>query len=426
MRNFNVDDLFQACLTGPQLEFVRRLWMLPEDRNEDHVKQIADETGVLPAEAKEAIDRVVQKLNKNVTEIRSLADGVESLGRIRESFKHIKQLTISECLRLAEKDMPVLVKKAYPRKFEVPGGYGAPRRFAVAAMYAMWDLSEFRQELVDQYPVLKGGEQTAKNHHAAKVCASVIEKGVPTYFVSKTIMSALMNTDLPKDFSLHEMPWPMEAMILCLPEGTIVTDKGDFSVIAVSKCQDREYDTSWMHWGEMNDAIRHDQPTHQGPDSACILAISDAGHLIQWECPIGASSIWDASVTKVMNSDLSTMHFSEDFQGSESQDVPKAVFQIILAMLACPDMIEAGVILRIERMRKDKLEPALWKPNFFGRGYRKYDAVIGDPGDNPQKRRIHWRRGHFRHQRVGKGLTSVRIIWIEPVLIGKSELSQTS
>jgi hypothetical protein len=417
VRNINVDDVFQTHLKGPQLDFVRKIWMDEEIAKEAQIKKAVEETGLSEEQARGALQVVVKALEKNVEDLHSLKDGCDKLIDLRETFRSIKQMTISECLRNAERDMPVLYKMAYHRKFEVPGGYGAPRRFAVAAMYSMWDLSEFKKEVVDIYPVLNPEPDKKKNHHAGKVCASVIEKGVPTYFVSRSIMQALMDTDLPKDFDLEEMPWPMEAMLLCLPEGSIVTEKGDFSVIAVSRCSDREYFTGWMNWGEMQRQIETEKPRHEGSDAACIMAISDKGHLIQWECPIEKVSIWDASVTKTIDSDLSTMVFTEGVQGTEVQDIPRAVFQIILAMLACPEMVEEGVLIREEKIRKGKPESALWRPNFFGRGYRKYEAVIGDPGDSSRRTRMHWRRGHFRHQRFGRGLAEVRVLWIKPVLI---------
>lgn len=149
----------------------------------------------------------------------------------------------------------------------------------------MNDYCEFNEETRARYSVLQDSTKAHEkcNLHAAKVACALIEKTVPTYFVSRGLMTALMNTDLPRDFSVEEMPWPLDSMLFCLPEGTIVTEKGDFSVIAVCKCTERIYPSEWMDWGEMDHRIVKKEVSHNGPDSACILAISDRGRVIQRE-----------------------------------------------------------------------------------------------------------------------------------------------
>ncbi len=122
--------------------------------------------------------------------------------------------------------------------------------------------------------------------------------------------------------------------------------------------------------------------------------------------------------------DISEFKVLETVQPEERfvlDTLPKIAFQLILAMLACPEMIEGGVVVRMPSNKKGKIRHELWSPNFFGKAYRKYDMVLGD-SDEAQFRRPHWRRGHFKHQRHGKGNLSIRVIWVKPVLVNKGKL----
>lgn len=99
--------------------------------------------------------------------------------------------------------------------------------------------------------------------------------------------------------------------------------------------------------------------------------------------------------------------------------VAATVLKTVLALSVRPELIEQASLLRSEKMRRGVIErDALWSPIIIGRAYR----ILSDSqhGEGFAKR-MHWRRGHFRHQRYGLGNSSVKMIWIEPVLVNAPE-----
>jgi hypothetical protein len=362
-------------------------------------------------EAKKAIEDEVRQLEVRRRGIDNMADMMDTMQKIRSQGP-------KEAMDTIEQRFPQLFTAAHPRRFEMPSGFANPKRFTLLAFWAMWEASELKDR----------GTVNNLNAHAVKVVSSIIEKQVPTYFVSQRIMQALINTDLPKDFSLHEMPWPMESMLFVIPEGTLVSEKGDITLVAIARCTARTYPNDWMKWGDAEDIVVKYSATHEGPDTACILAMTDDGSFFQWEAPIDAKTINDAASVKLMRGDLSSLGArmissaaDPEHEQFTTTDLPRATFQIILAMLACPEMIEAGVIVRHPSKKKGKMKCAIWAPNFFGKAYRRYDQIVGDGGE-PGQKRTHWRRGHFRHQRFGEGRRGIKVIWIQPMLINKDRM----
>lgn len=367
------------------------------------------------------------ELKKRVAEIEAVLDGkkgalvgLDNIVDVRNSLGEIQSLGPKAAVDQIEAKLPALFASCYPRRFEIPGGFANPKRLAAVAFWAMWEASELKE-------VQSAGQ--SMNGHCVKVISALIEKRVPTYFVSRAIMHALINTDLPKDFSLHDMPWPLDSMLFVVPDGTLVSEHGDVTLLALVKCTEREYSCAWMNWGSAHEEFNIYPAKHIGPDTACVLAMTDSGHTFQWECPIDATTIHDAAQVQMMSGELARLGkesvsetITPDQEQFASRDLPRAAFQFILAMLACPEMIEAGVIVRHASKKKGKTRSEIWSPNFFGKAYRRYEAVLGE-SDTPQHRRVHWRRGHFRHQRFGAGNKGIRVIWIQPMLIGKDQLS---
>lgn len=368
---------------------------------------------------REVLLRRVYELEAQVDMHRVKLIGLDTVISVRDSLSEIHTLGPKGAVDLIEARLPALFASCYPRRFEIPGGFANPKRLAVVAFWAMWEGSE-----LNGHPSVRPA-----NTHCVKTVSALIEKQVPTYFVSRTIMHALINTDLPKDFALADMPWPLDAMLFVVPEGTLVSEHGDITLLAIAKCTAREYSCAWMNWGTAQSEITIQSATHSGPDAACILATTDSGHVFQWECQIDATSIHDAAKVSLMSGELSrigTGSVAESANPEQEQfasnDLPRAAFQFILAMLACPEMIEAGVIVRHASKKKGKARSEIWSPNFFGKAYRRYEAILGE-SDTPQHKRVHWRRGHFRHQRFGAGNTGIRVIWIQPMLIGKDRIA---
>lgn len=59
----------------------------------------------------------------------------------------------------------------------------------------------------------------------------------------------------------------------------------------------------------------------------------------------------------------------------------------------------------------------------FGPPSGNEDGNRSDRGEESASRSPHWRRGHFRHQRVGKGRTDMKLIFIRPVLVNRKHFA---
>jgi hypothetical protein len=95
-----------------------------------------------------------------------------------------------------------------PRRISPPGGYHTPKVVA-ATMSAFFGNVGIEQAL--GIPML----QTEITAHA--ILYEVIRHRVPIYYVADAFIRAVAATELPKDFTLHDLHWPMPGLVLGLP-----------------------------------------------------------------------------------------------------------------------------------------------------------------------------------------------------------------
>lgn len=396
-----------------------------------------DRHGISYEEGRKALQKYIQEITEEGKRLQADADGLElrliairQLKSLGETIRTMKSKTWREVTDFMETNFPTMYNGFYPRRFEIPAGYTSPKRLCAPALHAIWALSKYTSL---EGAFVKSADTATQDspsaRHAFKICAELSRLSVPTYFVSRACMSALINTDLPKDFQLQELPWPMDAMVFVLPDGILKSPEGDITLISVVRCQrGASFSMPWLRWDapSLDERITTETLNQGDQDTVAILGLTETCRLYHWECPLDTTSIHDAQQVKAFG----------HFVGGEKQQVTtteeeqftthslsETAFQVILAMLAAPEMIEAGVLVREEKHKKGKTQSALWRPNFFGRAYRRYDEIVGSGGEAQGQRRVHWRRGHFRHQRFGPGNASIRVLWIKPTLIGKDKMA---
>ena len=95
-----------------------------------------------------------------------------------------------------------------PRRISPPGGYHSPKVVA-ATMSAFFSNVAIEQGL--GIPLL----QTEITAHA--ILYEVIRYQVPIYYVADALVRAVAATELPKDFTLHDLHWPMPGLVLGFP-----------------------------------------------------------------------------------------------------------------------------------------------------------------------------------------------------------------
>jgi len=207
------------------------------------------ELGLTKGEALDIMKRRVKALDG----ARAIAEKhLAELRRIELMFTQMHQLRTSgsmrRCLDLVEPAFPAMYARAYPRAYQMPHGYASPKRLAIIAMLAAWGCSNWKDTPWND-TAKNRGLPNAGQEHLFRVSSELIDLLVPTYFVSRSIMHELINTDLPRDFSLSDMPWPMEAMLFVLPDGQLTSPAGSITFLALVKCPARKiYGGEWVEW----------------------------------------------------------------------------------------------------------------------------------------------------------------------------------
>ncbi len=126
--------------------------------------------------------------------------------------------------RLLHEEYPEIFGLVYPRAISGPNSHPSARlvaeELAIPAMLAM--------------PGHEEGFDTVTQYGYATV-VGLVAAGMPTYFASRPLLEALLETDPPEDTALAEMPWPHDAALFVLPWDFLVSPDGDCPYLAVAR-----------------------------------------------------------------------------------------------------------------------------------------------------------------------------------------------
>jgi hypothetical protein len=321
----------------------------------------------------------------------------------------------------AWKEYPKLRKAIEPRVVIPPHGYPHPKWFAV-----------------NLYAQLVAGMKlpTLSQAGAGSVMLTLklIELSVPTYFVAEQFAQAVAATRPPDDLPLGGLKWPMDAMLFVLPQGFAKAHFGwDIKYLVVGKTDRGFYPKQ----------IKSRLPVVEFDWERELVQIENADdRFTDWftvECdrdkmPIDFTSSYSMDKVfvdttkfgKYSDSTSKVVEEEPELYGkapTEAEEIALAqkmnafVVSLLMAMVARPELVETGGMIRKRSEKKGRVKPELWHPNVVGRSYR----IIRKPGTEAQgthaSPRMHWRMGHMRHQRFGLGLSQTKVIWIEPVIV---------
>lgn len=285
-------------------------------------------------------------------------------------------MNVSEAVRVAQTRIPTAWNAVQCRTYKGADGFGDYR-----IPYLDWarNLQQCRNEQLGSqnehwgFAGIQEADQIIYSElHTLPIFDLHKEHDFPFFFVSRSMVDALYETELK-----HEVDW--QDMRLPFPAFTIVFPIGSFFGL------------------ECLSVGRHFDPIDTGKTVLEFKAYHSDGfadwHCMQW--PFNPSAWID-----------------KNYHWSEFENLaPKFVFNLLYAMAARPEYIETGK--RIGTHRKNKSE--IWTPNIIGRKYAVKRS--GESSGDHASPRMHWRRGHFRHQPYGPNLTETKVIWIEPMLV---------
>lgn len=308
---------------------------------------------------------------------------------------------------------PEFVKRARPRKYEVPHGYTNPAATAgafAASLVAM----EQTQGTIKVQDVGAHAFAYWLYHKAIE------ETQMAVHFVSGAILEAAARTKLPTGRRIEELKWPLPVMTFMLPKDETKKLFG----------RQIEFVTCGVLQPDWRPAKGVDV---MGVKDRVIRFQSDAPQFMAyWQAPeddeVTASYYVHSPVSKHLE-DLTSGNvtiekpkielypFDEALEGEVSANLTRTIFSLLLIMAARPAYVEPGQCLRKASSKHGKERPELWSPNYIGKSYaiKRESVSLGGTHASP---RMHIRAGHTRSQRSGKGLTEINDIWIEPTLVG--------
>lgn len=290
-----------------------------------------------------------------------------------------------------------------PRKLVPPGGYHSPRCIA-AGLDAILRTNELKTD----------GERVPTEVTAQAICYEVINHRAPVYFVANDFVRAVAATELPPDFSLNDLHWPMPAMVVGFPVRFM-----------------REYlgtETCYVY------AADFDQGDHSCPylPAAAVIVMPKAKVAFWWYACVNGrlesfvSAYWrDDRVDQIVQRYTYTDYTGADALKAKADKercdlLSSLMLKLLVVLNTRPNLVEPATRLRAVGIRKGKSRTELWSPNVIGRQYQMLRDRTALTGTHSSPR-LHWRRGHLRNQPHGQGRLLRKLIWLEPILVGFQE-----
>ena len=289
------------------------------------------------------------------------------------------------------------------RKLAPPGGYHTPKCVA-AGLDCILRINESKTD----------SERLPTEITAQAIVYRIINHRVPVYYVAEEFIRAVAATDLPHDFTLADLHWPMPAMVFGFP----VRFMGEYVGRETCYVCATEFDA-----GDHSCRFLPSTP---------VITMPKAKVAFSWyACVDGrlesfVSSFWredhvDEIVEKYGYTDYTGAEAPKVQEDKECCDrLSVLMFKLLVVLNTRPNLVEPATCLRRACSRKGRRRSELWSPTIIGASYRASREDAAPTGTHASPR-LHWRRGHLRHQPYGQGRTLRKLIWIEPMLIGIQE-----
>ncbi|MCL4180227.1 MAG: hypothetical protein KJ072_21100 [Verrucomicrobia bacterium] len=290
-----------------------------------------------------------------------------------------------------------------PRRFQAPAGYHSTKCVA-AGLFLLLGQGRIKDQL--------GLPQVPTEINAHGIAYQVIRHRAAVFFVREDFARAVAATDLPHDFTLDDLHWPLPGMVVGFPPRFMQEyvgrdtcyvyaancDAGDYQVPALAGCPTVTVPRSkvgwqWYSWRE--------------------------GNLESFVTSYFRGDRVDEAITNYGYTDYTGIKDTEGIEADRiaTDRVSTLMLKLLVVLNTRPSLVEYGQCERPQRLRHGRVKQReLWSPNLIGWHYRPVD--MSPASGTHASPRIHWRRGHVRNQPHGPGRIRRKLIWIEPQLIG--------
>lgn len=279
-----------------------------------------------------------------------------------------------------------------PRRISPPGGYHSPKNVAAIMACSFANMGLEQQAGV---PI------TPTEVQAAAIYYLVLKHNVPVYYIADAFIRAVAATDLPKDFTLLDLKWPMPGLVLGLPQKFMKELTGhDMSYVFCADIPDGPVTPpSWLNTlpftGNMQTVLSE---AKTGIAFNCWQESNMASYVSAY----AKADRVDEAITKYAYTDFT---FADQAAKAKDEEITKKVCSLIFKLLVVlntrPALVETGQIARKAKFNHKtgaQEQSELWNPNIIGAKYR----TLRQPGTGTHASpRWHWRRGHLTHVRIG-------------------------
>ena len=240
----------------------------------------------------------------------------------------------------------------------------------------------------------------------------------PMYAVTRELMEAMFMTDPPGDITWSELQWPIKAATFLLPDTEQVRRELKTSrplAITVGRLVKPPKDTP-VQLGQLLGKIAMPAGSYER-DMVTLLYHDDRTKLPMLH-NITAMPEWtlEKSFSREVHREQEGIDWVDDNFIRMERATKLAVN--FLAFMTSRYEVETEQVskpLRKAHTTKKHTRDELHGVRWLGQGYKRKGPPQGGHHASPN---THWRRGHFRHARVGPGRTVIKVVWIEPMLVG--------
>lgn len=309
---------------------------------------------------------------------------------INHSFHNRQNLNISSLIDGIKKHNPEVWKETEPKVYKNADQWHDYRFpfLTFAGALAFWKFNQNQTIVKD--------DEMREN-----MISVLIHKkyNFPLFFLSRELFLAAFHTDCLPEVDWKKLTMPFPAMTFVLPKNSLSVNGEQILYITVTKAKKGDYRDSDLN-----------TPIILANDALFFRAFTDTGVTFT---RTQAEIYYRGNPLKVRTDNSYQTAIDEQELGF-LEKVIELSFNIIFAMISRPEFIGSGKKIGFHKKQKTEI----WSPNILGAKYIYKRAASSD--NSNFKRRLHWRRGHFRNQRIGIGLTESKIIWIEPMIVGET------
>ncbi|MBW4512148.1 MAG: hypothetical protein KME64_37475 [Scytonematopsis contorta HA4267-MV1] len=210
------------------------------------------------------------------------------------------------------------------------------------------------------------------------------EAKCPTYYVSKDLLTGLMQSDLSVE--TENLNWAMKTGIFMLPEGAILSPENRSMQAIYWHCDSSKGLLYWAGTDGLSSFCRR----YKLIENQNRFYYTDAADI-------------DSETVVEFNTYLQSIFL-----------------RLLLIMQARPEYVEnesARVVINKGFSKKNDKD--YYEPLWIGKEFKlKREGNTENTGASTgSSKSVHWRRGYLRNQAYGEGRSKRKLIWIEPVLV---------